>query len=306
MAGSGGEDLAVVVEGVVKIYESRGERIVALREVSLSVARGEVLAIMGPSGSGKTTLLNIIAGIDRPNAGRVIVDGFEVSSAGGEELRRFRLERVGYVFQQHNLIPTLTALENILLPMALAGKASRLRGQELLRRVGLEGKERRYPEELSGGEQQRLAVAVALANDPPIIVADEPTGELDIATGERIVRILLEEAHSRGKTVVLTTHDPRVARMADRVAVIEDGRLRGVYSPSRIAGATGFGEVEAERAVEAVMRRILDDAERRLKEAEDRFRRGEVGIDVLVETYTRVKALREAVREELSRLGITG
>ncbi|WP_218184381.1 ATP-binding cassette domain-containing protein [Aeropyrum camini] len=171
--------------------------------------------------------------------------------------------------------------------------------------MGLEGKEGRYPEELSGGEQQRLAVAVALANDPPIIVADEPTGELDIATGERIVRILLEEAHGRGKTVVLTTHDPRVARMADRVAVLEDGRLRGIYSPQRIAGGAGLGEVEAEKAVEAALRKMMEEARLKLREAEERFRRGEIGIDELINIYTRSRALEEAVREELSRLGVT-
>jgi len=230
---------AVVVERVIKVYESGVERVAALREVSLRVAEGEVVAIMGPSGSGKTTLLNLIAGIDRPTSGRVIVYGREVSAMGEEELRRYRLETVGYVFQQYNLIPTLTALENVLLPMMLRGSPDRERALRLLAAVGLEGKEGRLPEQLSGGEQQRLAIAVALANDPPLLIADEPTGELDIATGEKIVRLILSQARDHGKTVIMTTHDPRVARMADRVVLIEDGRIVGSYEPREIAVSGG-------------------------------------------------------------------
>ncbi len=177
---------AVILENVTKIYRSRAGEVKALDGVTLRVEEGEFVAIMGPSGSGKTTLLNLIAGVDRPTAGRIVVEGHEVSRMGDEELRRFRARVVGYVLQQNNLIPGLTALENVLLPMAAAGRPDVARARRLLAEVGLEGKEDRFPEELSGGEQQRLAVAVALANDPPVIVADEPTGELDIATGERV------------------------------------------------------------------------------------------------------------------------
>ena len=304
---SGEGEVLIVVDDVVKVYESRGEKVVALRGVSLTVARGEVIAIMGPSGSGKTTLLNIISGIDKPTAGKVIVDGIDVSGAGEDELRSYRLLKVGYVFQQHNLIPTLTALENVMLPMTLAGgggSGRAARARALLARVGLEGKESRFPEELSGGEQQRLAIAVALANDPPLIVADEPTGELDIATGERVVRLLLEESRSRGKTVIMTTHDPRVARMADRVVVLEDGEVRGSYKPSKLSGSLGSGEVEVEKVIADHLKSMLDDARRRVMEAAERFRRGEIGLDELVREYTASKALEEAVRSELARLGI--
>lgn len=292
------------VRSVVKIYESGYERVVALREVSLSVNKGEVVAIMGPSGSGKTTLLNIISGVDRPTAGMVVVDGVDLTRASDEELRRYRLSKIGYVFQQYNLVPTLTAIENVLLPMALAGRRDVSRARRLLERVGLKGKENRFPEELSGGEQQRLAIAVALANDPPIIIADEPTGELDIGTGEKIVRLILDESRKRGKTIVMTTHDPRVARMADRVVLIEDGRIVGSYEPSRIAaGSTAAGEIVVERAIADHLKRMLEDARRRIEVAAEMFRRGEISVDDFVREYMSAKALEEALREELSKIG---
>ena len=294
----------MVVEDVIKIYESRGERVTALRGVSIRVEPGSVVAIMGPSGSGKTTLLNLIGGIDRPDAGRVVVDELEIHKLGEEELRRYRLERVGYVFQQHNLIPTLTALENVLLPMTIAGRPDRGRALNLLSSVGLQGKENRLPEELSGGEQQRLALAVALANDPPLIIADEPTGELDLRTGEAIVRLLLSQSRDKGKTVIMTTHDPRVARMADRVVLIEDGTIRGEYEPSRITGATGeLGEITAERIIaEYLKSRIeaLREEARRLVEA---LSRGDISPREFVERYQRIEALIEAYRDELARIG---
>jgi len=293
----------IIVDKVIKVYESHGERVTALREVSLTVRRGEVLAVMGPSGSGKTTLLNLIAGIDKPTAGRVVVDGMDLTKAGERELEEYRLRKVGYVFQQYNLIPTLTALENVLLPMTLAGRPDRERARSLLEQVGLGDKAGRFPEELSGGEQQRLAIAVALANDPPIIIADEPTGELDLATGEKIVRILLSQSKDHGKTVIMTTHDPRVARMADRVAVIEDGRLRGVYEPRRLAAAGAEGEVEIERFLVDYLKRLLAQVQERRKQVSEKAARGEISHDELVQELLKLKALEEAIREELSRLG---
>ena len=294
----------IVVDRVIKVYESRAGRVTALREVSLTVAEGEVVAIMGPSGSGKTTLLNLIAGVDKPTAGRVVVGGVEVSSLGEEELRDYRLRRVGYVFQQYNLIPTLTALENVLLPMTLAGRRDPQRARALLAEVGLQGKEDRYPEELSGGEQQRLAIAVALANDPPLIVADEPTGELDIATGERVVKLLLAQSREHGKTVVMTTHDPRVARMSDRVILIEDGRIRGSYSPHRLTGPAGAeGEVTVERAVVEHLKRMLEDVRARKARLAERIASGELSLDEAVGEYLRLKSLEEALVDELARLG---
>ena len=294
--------VSVLVERVVKVYESAAGPVVALREVSLEARRGEVLAIMGPSGSGKTTLLNLIAGVDRPTAGRIVVEGHEVSRMGDEELRRFRARVVGYVLQQNNLIPGLTALENVLLPMAAAGRPDVARARRLLAEVGLEGKEDRFPEELSGGEQQRLAVAVALANDPPVIVADEPTGELDIATGERVVRLLVRQGREAGKTVIMTTHDPRVARMADRVVLLEDGRVVGVYDPRKV-GYLGAAEVEAERVVVEHLKRMLEDVRSRLARLSSELASGRLGLDEAVRVYLKLRSLEEALVEELARLG---
>jgi putative ABC transport system ATP-binding protein len=294
---------AVVVDRVIKIYESRGEKVTALREVSLSVDEGEVVTVMGPSGSGKTTLMNLIAGVDKPTAGKVIVYGRMVHRMSEEELRRYRLEVVGYVFQQHNLIPTLTALENVLLPMSLAGKRDPERAKRLLRQVGLQGKEERFPEELSGGEQQRLAVAVALANEPRLVIADEPTGELDLATGEKVVKLLIAQSREAGRTVVITTHDPRVARMTDRVILLEDGRIRGSYSPQKLGVEGPSGEVAVERVIVEYFKRLLDDVRTRKEKLAERLARGEISIDELVEEYNRLRSLEEAIIGELSRLG---
>ena len=293
----------ILVDRVIKVYESRGERVTALREVSLRVSRGEVVAVMGPSGSGKTTLLNLIGGIDKPTSGRIVVDGVRVDQLGEEELRRYRLEKVGYVFQQFNLIPTLTALENVLLPMQLAGRPDRNRARRLLAEVGLEGKEDRLPEQLSGGEQQRLAIAVALANDPPILIADEPTGELDLATGQRIVELILRQAREKGKTVLMTTHDPRVARQADRVVLLEDGRIRGEFEPARIHGLTGEAEVHAERIIVSYLKRMLEDARRRLENLKAMVARGELDPEEALVEHQRLRALIEALEAELARLG---
>lgn len=295
---------AVVVERVIKVYESRGESVTALREVSFDVERGEVVAIMGPSGSGKTTLLNLIGGIDKPTAGRVVVDGVEVHRLGEGELRAYRLSKVGYVFQQYNLIPTLTALENVLLPMQLARRSDKARALELLKRVDLEGKESRLPEELSGGEQQRLAIAVALANDPPLLIADEPTGELDLATGQRVVELILSQARDHGKTVIMTTHDPRVARQADRVILLEDGRVKGVYEPQRLATEySSEAEVHVERMIVDYLKSLLDRARRELGELEARVARGEIGLGEALVEYQRLSALIAALEAELARLG---
>ncbi len=294
---------AVIVEKVIKVYESRGDRVTALREVSLKVEEGEIITIMGPSGSGKTTLLNLITGVDKPTAGKIIVFGREIHKMDEEALRSYRLNTVGYVFQQHNLIPTLNALENVLLPMTLAGRRDESRARSLLREVGLEGKEKRFPEELSGGEQQRLAVAVALANEPKLVVADEPTGELDLATGERVVKLLVKQSRDYGRTVIITTHDPRVARMTDRVVLLEDGRIRGSYLPSRIAAEGPSGEVEAERVLVEYFKRLLRDVREKKNLLASKLASGEISVEELVGEYIRLKSLEEALIAELSRLG---
>lgn len=298
-----GEDLVVVVEKVIKVYETGGDRVTALREVSLEARRGEVLSIMGPSGSGKTTLLNIVAGVDSPTSGRVLVYGEDITKYSEEQLRKYRLHVVGYVFQEHNLVPTLTAMENVLLPMILAGKKDVERARRLIESVGLKGKENRYPEELSGGEQQRLAVAVALANDPKIIVADEPTGELDIATGEKVVRLLLDQAKLHVKTVIITTHDPRVARMADRVVLLEDGVVKGTYKPSKITATGAHVEVATERVIVEHLKRMLEEARSRKRMLAERIASGELSLDDAFHEYLKIKSLEDAIKDELIRLG---
>jgi len=185
------------------------------------------VAVVGPSGSGKSTLLNLISGIDKPTAGRVVVGGVEVSALDENALARWRGEHVGIVFQFFQLLPTLTALENVMLPMQFRGKfpgQQRERAMAALARVGLADRADQLPAELSGGEQQRVAIARALANDPPILLADEPTGNLDSETGERIVA-LLAGLHQQGKTIVLVTHEDTLARAAGRVLRMQDGRI---------------------------------------------------------------------------------
>ncbi len=182
---------------------------------------------MGPSGCGKTSLLNLIAGIDRPTAGTLQVDGHDVGGLDERGLERYRLTKVGYIFQFFNLIPSLSAMENLELPMLMAGapgKRRRERAQELLDHVGLTAKGHKRPGELSGGEQQRVAICVALVNDPPLVLADEPTGNLDSANGARVTSLLISLA-AQGKTVIVSTHDPEVAAQFARVHQMRDGRI---------------------------------------------------------------------------------
>ena len=218
------------VVDVHKIYRLGSIEIYALRGVSFSVKKGEFLCIMGPSGSGKTTLLNIIGTLDKPTKGRVIVDGRDITRLRERELTEFRLRKIGFVFQFYNLIPVLTALENVELPMIFAGipkKERKRRAEYLLRLVGLEDRMNHRPDELSGGEQQRVAIARALANNPSIILADEPTGELDTDTSRRVLDVFREVSRAEGVTVIIVTHDPIVAEYADRIIYLRDGKIQG-------------------------------------------------------------------------------
>ncbi|MEB3765291.1 MAG: ABC transporter ATP-binding protein [Desulfurococcales archaeon] len=296
----------ISVRDVIKVYESKGEKVTALKGVSMNVYKGEVVAVMGPSGSGKTTLLNLIAGVDKPTAGKIIVAGNDITKFNENQLRLYRLEKIGYVFQQFNLVPTLTALENVLLPMSLRGQKNISRARKLLEEVGLSGKENRFPEELSGGEQQRLAIAIALANDPEIIIADEPTGELDISTGEKVVQLLLRESKEHGKTILMTTHDPRVARMADRVILLEDGIIKGEYEPTRISYRVeegAMGEIHAERIIADYLKDRLSGLQRELEILVERFKNGEVSVEELADRYYEIRHLMNALRSELAKLG---
>ena len=206
--------------------ESGGRPVDVLTEVSLEVPARQFVAVAGPSGSGKSTLLGLIAGLDRPTTGRIVVNGVELTGLGEDALARFRRDTIGYVFQSFHLIPTLTALENVAVPLELGGDADALeRAQALLREVGLEERAHHYPVQLSGGEQQRVAVARAVARRPTLLLADEPTGNLDSATGKQIINLLVALNKNLGSTLVLVTHDPALAALADRVITLRDGRI---------------------------------------------------------------------------------
>jgi putative ABC transport system ATP-binding protein len=197
-----------------------------LHPLDLFVAAGESLAITGPSGSGKSTLLGLIAGLDTPSSGSVVIDGVDITRLDEDHLARLRGEKIGFVFQFFHLIPSLTAHENVAVPMEIAGAAdARARADQLLEEVGLTGRSHHYPSQLSGGEQQRVALARALANDPPIVLADEPTGNLDSANGRHILALLRAIHERRGTTIVLVTHDRELANMADARLVLRDGRV---------------------------------------------------------------------------------
>ena len=216
----------IELRGVSKTVTSGDHQITILHPLDLLVPSGQRLAILGPSGSGKSTLLGLIAGLDAPSGGEVFIDGIDITKLDEDELARLRGGKIGFVFQSFYLIPSLTALENILVPMEIAGRRDAgLRGLVLLSEVGLEDRGHHYPSQLSGGEQQRVAIARALSNEPVIVLADEPTGNLDSTTGRHVIDLLLSINQTRGTTVVVVTHDPDIATMADARISLRDGRV---------------------------------------------------------------------------------
>ncbi|MHA2004539.1 MAG: ABC transporter ATP-binding protein [Candidatus Thorarchaeota archaeon] len=213
---------------LVKVYQLGDVEVQALRGLSLKIDQGEIISIIGPSGSGKTTLLNILGGLTYATAGKSFVAGNDISGSSPAQLGSLRQKTVGHIFQTLNLIPTLTAYENVELPMLAIGApkdARKERVTDLLKTVGLGLRMNHKPDELSGGEKQRVAIAAALANDPPILIADEPTGDLDTETGAKIVDFLMSVNKDMGKTVLIVTHDPQIARQTDRIYRIMDGRI---------------------------------------------------------------------------------
>jgi putative ABC transport system ATP-binding protein len=220
----------VELRGVSRTYrEGEGERIV-LRGVDLAIGRGEFAVLVGRSGSGKSTLLNLVSGIDAPTAGEVLIEGTAITRLGERERTLFRRRHIGFIFQFFNLVPTLTVAENLQLPLALIGRdamAARARVQELLGQVALTDRASSFPDRLSGGEQQRVAVARALAHDPRLVLADEPTGNLDTESAERVLLLLTSLSRARGTTVIVVTHSTEVARLADRVVTLKDGGVIG-------------------------------------------------------------------------------
>jgi len=298
----------IVLEDVYKVYESPAGNVVALRGISIQIQNNDIVCVMGPSGSGKTTMMNIISGIDKPSAGKVIVDNRELNRMDEKELLEFRRKNIGYIFQNFNLVPTLTALENVMLPRLILGEnlsRSEKVAKELLKSVGLEGKEYRYPEELSGGEQQRVSVAVSLANDPKIIIADEPTGELDIENAEKVIKLLLEQ-QKRGKTVIITTHDPRVARMTNRILILEDGIIKGEYSPHRIDyGISGaIQEVDVEKSILEFLEKRINEISQEIERIVGGFRKGEIPLRDFISKYNKLEILKNAYLEEVNRIGM--
>jgi putative ABC transport system ATP-binding protein len=214
----------IELRGVTKTVQSGDRPLTILKPLDLTIPSGQFVAIVGPSGSGKSTLLGLLAGLDAPSAGSIVVDGTDITTLDEDGLARLRGEKIGFVFQFFHLVPSLTAFENIAVPMEIARRRDALpRAKQLLGEVGLADRGHHYPSQLSGGEQQRIAIARALANDPPILLADEPTGNLDTATGRHILDLLLGVHQTRKTTLILVTHDAELAALADEQIVLRDG-----------------------------------------------------------------------------------
>ena len=292
--------MAVVVKDLNKIFKIGSTEIRAIRGLNLTVEEGEMIALVGPSGSGKTTLLNIIGGLDKASAGSVNVLGMEITSYEPEDLVEYRRKTVGHIFQTLNLIPTLTAAENVELPMVALGaskdeKANRVK--ELIDVVGLGDRMNHKPVELSGGEQQRVAIAAALANDPPMILADEPTGELDTATAKIIVDYLREVNEDFGKTIIMVTHDPNAARAADRILNIRDGVIYTDVEPTETheEDATSYADI---------LRLRLSEIDTQITALETEFRQSRLTSEEFLKEQNRFNQTRSVLNEELQRLGM--
>lgn len=232
----------VRVSGVTKVFKLRKHKVEALRGVDLQIHAGEYLSIMGPSGSGKSTLFNMIGGLDKPSSGKVFIDEVDIAQLDAYELAWLRCRKIGYIFQTFNLIQVMTALENVTLPMIFAGMhndAAVEKGLELLEVVGLGDRFQHKPSELSGGQQQRVAIARAMANDPAIILADEPTGNLDLTTGEEIIELLKRLSEEKSVTVISATHDFKMLSVSDRVVWIRDGRIDKVEEREQLSISVG-------------------------------------------------------------------
>jgi putative ABC transport system ATP-binding protein len=239
----------IELRGVSRTVPSGPGTLTILHPIDLTIPRGRVVAVVGASGSGKSTLLGLIAGLDTPSTGAILVDGVDITRLGEDALARLRGSTIGFVFQSFHLLPSLTALENVLVPIEIAGGADPARrARALLSEVGLSERGHHYPSQLSGGEQQRVAIARALANAPPILLADEPTGNLDSATGRQVIDLLLDIHRARKTTLVLVTHDPDIAAIADTIVTLRDGRIVRAADGVPRALATGTdGSAAADR-----------------------------------------------------------
>jgi putative ABC transport system ATP-binding protein len=293
--------LNVKVRDLVKVHHTGKIEVQALRGLSMDVEAGEMIAIIGPSGSGKTTLLNIAGGLDTATAGIVQVGDTNVTSLSITQLVDFRRKMVGHIFQTLNLIPTLTAEENIEFSMVASGISRgkrRERVNELLETVGLTDRAGHKPEELSGGEQQRIAIAAALANDAPVLLADEPTGELDTVNARCVVDYLVKVNRDLGKTIIMVTHDPSVARAAHRILRIEDGVIKMTLTPSDV--------IVEEKAVSYTdqLRARISEIDEQILQLDGDFRSSKITGDEYTEKRIKLKQILGSLREELSRMGL--
>jgi putative ABC transport system ATP-binding protein len=293
--------LNIKIRDLVKVHHTGKIELQALRGLNLDISSGELVSIIGPSGSGKSTLLNIIGGLDKATAGTVQVGEKTVTNLSVRQLVDYRRKVVGHIFQNLNLIPTLTAQENIEFSMVASGVKRgkrKQRVQELLTTVGLQDRADHKPEELSGGEQQRIAIAAALANDAPVLLADEPTGELDTANARIIAEYLVKVNQEFGKTIIMVTHDPSVARVSSRILRIEDGLIKTSLAPSEV--------IVQERAVSYVdqLRDRIIEINGELEQLDRDFRSEKVGGDEYVQKRQSLKLIRDSLKEELSRMGV--
>ncbi len=288
----------IVATELVKIYKTKADEVQALRGLSLHVRHSQMVSIIGPSGSGKTTLLNILGGLDKPTGGSVKIGERELQLMKPSELIEFRQKNIGHVLQGSNLFAYLTAEENVELPMLAAGFSQlerKKRANALLETMGLSDRLSHRPDELSGGEKQRVAIASALANDPPVLLADEPTGELDTANASLIVDMLSHVSKKFEKTIVLVTHDPKAARKSDSILLIEDGRIKSTTTPS---GAF----LEASYA-DGLKARILE-VDSQILELDLSFQRGMMAPSAFTESRRSLEMLKDSLKQELSRLGV--
>jgi len=290
----------IQADELVKVFRLGSVEVQALRGLSMQVDKGEMVAIVGASGSGKTTLLNILGGITSATAGNTVVAGYDVTNASSDQLVAIRREIVGHIFQELNLIPTLTAYENVELPMLAAkidGHTRKARVEELLGIVGLADRMKHKPDELSGGERQRVAIAAAIANDPKVLLCDEPTGDLDTETGAIIVEYLHKVNKEFGKTVLMVTHDPSIARQCDRIYRIRDGQIISVQKPTQDdqMGATSRVDVVRER---------LEEIKSEIARLDEQAKAGTLDLGTFAGRRTALADRKKMFEEELHRLGM--
>lgn len=291
----------VELRKVVKTYDLGGDiKVDALRGIDLTIKRGEFVSIMGPSGCGKSTLLNIIGGLDSPTSGQVVIDGIDITHMSERELAHIRREKIGFVFQFFNLVPLLTALENVQIPMIFAGKYSNAeikeRAIELLRLVGLEHRLNHRPTQMSGGEQQRVAIARALANEPSIILADEPTGNVDRETGWKIIRLMKILNETLGQTFIIVTHDPDIAHISKRIVHMLDGKV--IPEPPKLAINPSLSVLSDERRQMLLSELKWLEVSIKSLEAKKTKLNQELYIKAKLGYEERLERLKKAVQEE--------